>query len=53
MDGSNLGSHWWKYCLRICAKPNILNIEYKNMRKRCILVLHGEVHAGVQDVDAH
>ena len=26
-DGSNLGSHWWKYCRRICAKPSILSIQ--------------------------
>ena len=26
-DGSNLGSHWWKYCQRICAKLSILSIQ--------------------------
>ena len=36
--------------LRISAKPNIL---YKNMRKRCNVVLHGEVHAVDQGVVAH
>ena len=50
-DGSNLGSHWWKYCLRICAKPNIWN--NKNMINWSIRELHGEVHEVDQDKDAH
>ena len=50
-DGSNLGSHWWKYCLRICAKPNIWNNN--NVRNWSIIVLQGVIRAVDQGKGSH
>ena len=50
-DGSNLGSHWWKYCLRICAKPNIWNNN--NVRNWTFIVLQGVIRAVDQGKGSH
>ena len=50
-DGSNLGSHWWKYCLRICATPNIWNNN--NVRNWTFIVLQGVIRAVDQGKGSH